>query len=478
MRNKFTIGLTALSTCLQVGNAQPLVVEMGGGVGSQGITALYVIDDENSLYLTGSFAWANDQSVSPGILRWDGTGFQSLGCGMEWDCVTPISLAGLGVSSFAVAKWNGDLYLGGSISFTRDGYTYNGIMRWNGIAWLPLAGGTDGTVKSIKVIDDQLIVAGWFTYADTVLANGLARWDGERWHRVLDVPALYIGDGPNLIQDVEKYQGEWYLGGNHSMRRLIKWNGTEWQIVGGGFTGPFSQVNKLQVFDGRLYVAGAFSRCPEHAGVPTNPGSGIVAWDGSAWDDLGGGTCGSPNGTVNGMAWWNGELYACGIFNRMGGQEGHRLAKWDGEQWCMLAPPGFFANGGPNSLAVYNDSLYIGGSFVSAGGEPMDSFVKWIGGDYTYSCGSLTSLAERTMPNETLIVSPNPASAALYLHTPDWAKRNTHFAIHDAIGRLCLEGTHQPDQGLSVSELQPGVYTISLRSRDGLGMATARFIRN
>lgn len=469
--------VTLLAAGLLGSNQAQLVEEMGGGVGLQGITTLNLVEEDNALYLAGSFAWANNVAVSPGILRWDADGFHSLGCGMEWDCITPVSQAGLGISSYSVAKWNGDIYLGGTISFTRDGTTYNGIMRWDGEQWHALRTGTDGSVKSLKVIDDQLIVAGWFTYADTVLANGLARWDGEQWHRVLDVPAMYVGDGPNMIQDVEKYQGEWYLGGNHSMRRLVKWNGTEWQIVGGGFTGPFSQVNKLRVFDGRLYVGGAFSRCPEHAGVPTNPGSGIVAWDGNAWDDLGGGTCGSGNGTVNGMAWWNGELYACGIFDHMGGQEGHRLAKWNGEQWCMLVPPGFFANGGPNSLAVYNDSLYIGGAFISAGGEPMDSFVKWIGADYTYACGALNSVEERTGQGEALLVLPNPVDNVLYLRAPEWAKGNTRYTIHDATGRLCMQGAQAAQQSLKVGHLASGSYTIRLSDTTGTHQAVARFMR-
>lgn len=469
--------LPFLAGAAHAGAQAQLVVEMGGGIGLQGVHFMALDSAANDLLLAGAFAWANEVPVSPGVLRWNEQGVHSIGCGVEWDCVTPGSQAGLANPVGAIAKWNDDMYLGGGIFFTRGGFTYNGIMRWDGNEWYPLGGGTDGPVKSIKVIDDQLIVAGWFTYADTVLANGLARWDGERWHRVVDVPVLYNGGGPNLIQDVEKYQGEWYLGGNHTMRDLIKWNGEAWEIVGEGFLGGFSQVNKLRVYDGRLYVAGSFSRCPEHAGVPTNPGSGIVAWDGANWDDLGGGTCGSPNGSVGNMLWQDGELYVTGLFNRIGGQEGHRLAKWDGQQWCMLVPPNFWGTGGPGALAVYNDSLYIGGAFLTAGGQDASCFVKWVGGDYTYSCGALTGLEDFVDGTGELTVYPNPASAAIRLSAPNWASARATLHIVDAAGRVVLAmpwvGTN-PEIALDVD---PGVYAVVLQDAVSGRRAVARFVK-
>ena len=141
-----------------------------------------------------------------------------------------------------------------------------------------------------------------------------------------------------MVQDVEKFQGQWYLGGNLPLGRdLVRSTGQQWEIVGGGFTSAFSRVNKLKVHGDRLFVAGSFANCPP-LGNGMDPGNGIVAWDGNSWDDLGGGTCGSANGTVVDITWWNDTLYACGLFGRMGGAMGDRLARWDGEQWCMMTP--------------------------------------------------------------------------------------------------------------------------------------------
>lgn len=471
-------GVFACLVGLGATTSAQLVTEMGGGLGLQGVQFAYADSLGNDLYLAGQFAYANDLPTSPGIQLWNGNGLQAIGCGVEWDCVTPGSQAGLANPNWALATWNGDLYFGGYIFFNRDGYTYNGIMRWDGSQWLPLGNGVDGPVKSIKVIDDQLIVAGWFTYADTVLANGLARWDGTEWHRVLDVPVFSAGD-INYVNDVVKYQDEWYLGGNllSPARDLVKWNGTAWETVGGGFLGVFSQVNKLRVYDDRLYVAGSFSRCPEHAGVPSNPGSGIVAWDGIAWDDLGGGTCGSPNGSVLSMTWWNDELYACGLFTTMGGQSGARLAKWDGERWCMMTPPDYWGGGGPGALEVYNDSLYIGGSFLVAGGDSLSCFVKWVGGDYTYSCGALSTTEVHNSSDHILSCFPNPVSGELFLEVPGWVKGDCELRILDQLGKTVSIMRYAVDSRIDVSSLPAGGYVILLRDAAGQ-LANGRFVRD
>jgi hypothetical protein len=455
---------------------QVLVQELGGGVGLQGVRAMVNDILADDLLVAGAFTYAHGVQVSPGIQRWGSAGLQSVGCGVAWDCVAFINEAGLQNPANAVARWNGDLFLGGQFFFTRDGIEYNRIMRWDGTAWHPLAGGTDGRVMSIKVIDDELIVAGWFTYADTVLTNGLARWDGTRWHRVLDVPQFSPGLA-NYVNDVEKYQDEWHLGGNllSPARDFVKWNGLAWEPVGGGFLGTFSQVNKLRIHDGRLYVAGSFSRCPEHAGVPSNPGSGVVAWDGQQWDDLGGGTCGAYNGTVVDLTWWNEELYACGSFNVIGWQPGSGLAKWNGEHWCMLTPPGYWGNGGANALAVHHDSLYIGGAFLTAGPDSVSCFAKWVGGDYTYSCGAV-SIPEVPAPSE-LTLHPNPVGDLLQFVAPAWVRQGDRIQILDAVGREVMSLRFVPDIAIPTGMLASGSYSLRIMNPESLRSASARFVK-
>lgn len=448
---------------------QPLLQGLGGGVGLQGITSFHVDGETNNLLMCGFFTYANGEVVSPGVLQWNADGFTSFGCGIGWDCVSPVSQGGLGNPALSIVKWQGDIYLGGSMSFTRDGRFFRGLMRWDGTEWLPVEG-LDGKVTSIRVIDDQLIVAGWFQYADTVLANGLARWDGERWHRVLDVPQFSPGDN-NYVNDVAFYEGLWYLGGNLlNLGDFVRWTGTIWEPVGGGLYGTFSSVQKLNIHDGRLYVSGTFSACPPY-GVPTNPGSGIVAWDGENWDDLGGGTCGAGVPDVMGVTWWNDDLYVSGRFSMIGGVPTGKLARWDGEQWCSLLPPGFFSTGGANTLAVYNDSLYVGGAFLEEGPPSLSCFAKWVGDDQTFGCGTYVGVDERETPLGWAVY-PNPAQDQVQMGQPPWG--TTSFRIVDALGRTMLASPVQ--RTLHVSDLASGSYLVLALEASGAVLGRTRLV--
>ncbi len=463
-----------LSTTINRSFAQPLVTEVGGGVGLLGISSLLPDTVQNRLLLAGWFAYANEIPVSPGILQWDGADFGSFGCGVGWDCIQSITQVGLANPSRAIAIWNDEVYLGGDFSFVRDSVEYKYIMRWDGNDWHPLPGGVNGGVKSLKVFDGELYAAGGFTYADTILCNGLARWDGTRWHKVVDIPAFYNGSGANLVHDVEKFQGQWYLGGNlPAGKDLVRYNGQEWEIVGGGFTGAYSSVNRLKVHNDRLYVAGTFARCPP-LGNGVNPGNGIVAWDGEQWDDLGGGTCGSTNGNVWNMTWMRDTLYAVGNFNRAGGVEGGRFAKWDGNQWCMLLPPGYLGTGIPAALAVHHDSLFIGGGFQQAGTDVVRGFGKWVGGNYTYACGTLTNVDELPPATAPFTLAPNPTHGTL--HLMDLPATAQHAEVYDLTGRRVF---HQRLEGrpLDVQALATGTYLLTVRDGAGHALGTRRFVR-
>ncbi len=459
--------LWTLTTIPSIG--QPLLQGLGGGVGLQGVIRMEPTQQDTGLLLAGAFAYANDLQVSPGILLWQNGEFRSIGCGVGWDCSAYINQGGI-PPTYGLAEWNGSIYVGGEWTFTRDGEPFNYIMRWDGQQWHPLGQGLDNKVTSIRVIDDQLIVAGWFQYADTVLANGLARWDGERWHRVLDIPQFSPGDN-NYVNDVAFYEGLWYLGGNLlNLGDFVRWTGTAWEPVGGGLYGTFSSVQKLNIHDGRLYVSGTFSACQPY-GVPTNPGSGIVAWDGENWDDLGGGTCGAGVPDVMGVTWWNDDLYVSGRFSMIGGVPSGKLARWDGQQWCSLLPPGFFSTGGANTLVVYNDSLYVGGAFLEEGPPSLSCFAKWVGDDQTFGCGTYVGVDERETPLGWAVY-PNPAHDQVQMGQPPWG--TTSFKIVDALGRTMLASPVQ--RTVHVSDLASGSYVVLALEASGAVLGRTRLV--
>ena len=60
--------------------------------------------------------------------------------------------------------------------------------QWNGSAWESFGSGVNGTVMDLAVFRDDLFIGGDFTRAGGVPVEDLARWDGEEWTAVRDVP--------------------------------------------------------------------------------------------------------------------------------------------------------------------------------------------------------------------------------------------------------------------------------------------------
>jgi hypothetical protein len=98
---------------------------------------------------------------------------------------TVFGAADVGSTPYAAAVDGDVLYLGGDFTGVMAGMpqdTYLRIARWDGVAWSPMGAGLDGTVRTIAVAGDSVVVGGEFSVAGaTVAAARLASWDGRRW---------------------------------------------------------------------------------------------------------------------------------------------------------------------------------------------------------------------------------------------------------------------------------------------------------
>lgn len=129
-----------------------------------------------------------------------------------------------------------------------------------------------------------------------------------------------------------------------------------------------------------LVAAGIFSNVNSYDG-PTR--YSIAAWDGSAWQDLGGGISNSLSGFVNDVAVLNGELIAAGNFTIAGGTSVSNIARWNGSTW---QPLGSGTNGEVYSLCLpTNGGLIVGGNFTTAGGIPASNIARWNNATQTWS---------------------------------------------------------------------------------------------
>lgn len=86
----------------------------------------------------------------------------------------------------------GELVVGGGFS-EAGGLQADGVARWDGTSWSPLAGtmgqGILGYVKALASFAGSLYAGGSFGQAGGVFVNGIARWDGASWKALPDTIA-------------------------------------------------------------------------------------------------------------------------------------------------------------------------------------------------------------------------------------------------------------------------------------------------
>jgi hypothetical protein len=357
-----------------------------------------------------------------------------------------------------------------------------GVGKWNGQKWHPLDGGVadyynnfvlqwePSTIYDFYLDNDTLYVAGYFTYTDSLPARGLASWDGTKWH-IYDVPQPNPGAAV-LATSVSKYKGNIYLGGNfivningQEVNDLIRFDGTDWH--GCGMIDGWTNIHDLEVFQGKLYVAGYFTQTDGPAAG--NAGNSIMSWDGEKWDDLGGGVC-SPYGAIDDLFVHGDKLFVAGAFDCIGGIDAHNVATWDGEKWCSIGRSVF--NRAVHAIAVWHDTVYIGGSFFEIDSQPAFYFARYIGDHSTDTCSAPVVAA--TEPQQAVAanisVNPNPAHTAVILMFESAIHRDrpVRFSIFNSLGQQMwsVESVSGREEVSLVGWL-PGVYVARAESEQG-----------
>ncbi len=179
-------------------------------------------------------------------------------------------------------------------------------------------------------------------------------------------PALYVG-------------GQFSEAGGVAAKNIARWDGASWSPLGGGAVNG-GTVYALVIDDagGVLYAGGNF------ANMNALPGTrNIAKWTGLAWSDVGGGM-GIGNAGIRALAIYNGELYAGGFLNDIGGVTAHKIARFDGTNWHALPGDPLGTTDVVYALCVHDDgdgaALYIGGEFTDAAGNAnADNILRFDG---------------------------------------------------------------------------------------------------
>jgi trimeric autotransporter adhesin len=327
----------------------------------------------------------------------DGVGVDSVWkrVGSSWAVVGPgMSNAGssygaLGVAALASFDGGGGprIHAGGNFTFAGSVPALN-VARWDGSAWSPLGPGLSGGAVSAMVVGDlgngpRLFVGGNFLFAGTLAVNGIAQWDGSSWS-ALGTGMTGAPNGQAWVKSLvvhddgsgpALYAGGHFItaAGGIPLTGIARWNGTSWAPVGSNGAAAVALAVHDDGAGPALYTTGAVGSA-----------AAIVKWDGTSWSSIGTGLF-SPLTIASFDDGSGPALYIAGENTPF--QAG--ISRWNGLSWST---PGGGLSGSitgstwpaGRSLTVADDgggpALFVGGEFTTAGGQVSAGVAKWTAG--------------------------------------------------------------------------------------------------
>jgi hypothetical protein len=369
-----------------------------------------------------------------------------------------------------------------------------GPTQYRGIAYIQAdtVGHFDGMgaslVYGLNVIDDELYAFGVFDTICGIAANSVGKFNGSQWNNVNEIPNIgspitnRVVCGLEYNQDIflgGSFNDEEYFSSNNSS--IVNYNGTNWELTGGGIYGGYTGVSELEVFQDELYAGGIIYK------LAGNAGNGIQKWNSTNWSSVGGDLKGYGNDLgsllfVNDLEVHNDELFIAGVFDYAGEITAGGIVKWDGEKYCSFGS-GFYINpdiqqSGLNCLAFMNDTLYVAGGFIYIDSiqTHQGKLAKYIGGNTVFEC-STVGIKE----NDALLqldIYPSPALTEITFTLPKANLKNTSIEIYNILGqKVITEKTILAEKTIiDIKKLNNGQYFV-LAKQNGVVIANGKFVK-
>lgn len=410
---------------------------------------------ENDLFIIGLYSHINGIKVN-GISKFDEIKFDSLGGGF-------FNVYG---SNFSIEKFNNDYYLGGGFVGLNYDYNIKYIAKWNGVTWTGFNHYPNSEIKYLK-FKNKLYVGGRFQTIGTTNYKYIASFNDTTWSSVGD-GLTGGGSASTGIYCMTEYMGDLIVGGvfskmgNTLANNIARWDGTNWHALGNGVDGMVSSfcvdsVNNILYVGGGIFTADTISV------------RYVAGWNGTNWFAPGQGITGGALA----MTMFKNELYIGGqyyippdttnndslfypakqLYDTL-----HSLARWDGNEWIPVYGP----NGTVNALAVYNGNLFVGGNFSSIND---DTSLKYLA-CYGDSCPNIVSVNNQVqIKNYELQIFPNPSNEMFTIETSIPEGIVGSLRVYSLKGELIKEIALDNEQSstiLDVSKWQKGNYICCL----------------
>ncbi|MCB0569800.1 MAG: T9SS type A sorting domain-containing protein [Phaeodactylibacter sp.] len=421
---------------------------------STGTTNGFIVEfDEHlgEIYATGFFTRIGGKNARY-LARWDGEQWNQVGAGLpeaghamhSFQGALHLAVYQFNVDSNYVYRWNSDINV---LSKLGPGF------------YLTTATANFSNIPSLYDILDyngQLVVCGEFDRIGGAAIKGIARWNGIQWQGLGGGLSGYI-DGSYDIMYPHKmlvHDGYLYVAGNFKMagnveaNGIARWNGNSWEALGAGFNGA---VLGIEFYNGELYAGGEFTQSGD------NELAYIARWDGDEWVSPGIGVAYAPEPPypfVHTLKAIDGKLYTLGGFDKCTDDNGadvpcSGILAYDGASWDGM-DGGLSDNAGGESEAIiaYEGGILVGGQFSTAGDLPVNNMALW-------GVISGTAEAEEALPAR---VFPNPSHGWFMVQLPEPAQRFTYRLLNNT-GQAVQSGSAQVGQAIRTrAGLAPGLY--------------------
>ena len=261
---------------------------------------------------------------------------------------------------------------------------------------------------------------------DFELKVAVHTWDGASWQEFGNLTDLYpscTGIAAR-ITDISFFASAWYVAGkvtgpcaptNFVYKILPAGSISIGEVVAG-------LDSNLETFNNGLYLSGLFSSVYNPSANVTVNAANIAVWNGTSWQDVGGGV----NGKVVNIFLWqenpsqplSTQLVVAGKFTQAGtvaatgiaarSQAGHWVTFGSGVSWPPDFPFGGTWNGPAPMTYLVNSStdadLIVGG-MLSAGGVAIDDFARWDGSSWSTLGVGLNSAINTVVNYENEVVA-------------------------------------------------------------------------